>query len=284
MDHSGPFYASFRGASTKIRMRNIAIAVLDSFSDKPFSGNPAAVCLLDSSLSKSEMQAIAMEMNLSETAFVEKTKEDGSFSLRWFTPTLEIDLCGHATLASAFWMYSQGWAKEWEEIKFQTRSGVLSVTKQKDLICMNFPLIPTQVASHPAYALEIFGSPIIQAATLRKNWIFELVDEEAVRTFQPDFAKIAKTSEEGFIVTAAGNGNFDFVSRFFGPNVGVPEDPVTGFAHCALVDYWNQKTGKTKFKAFQASSRGGTLILEIHGDRVHIKGQVVKVLEGSLTC
>jgi predicted PhzF superfamily epimerase YddE/YHI9 len=126
-------------------MRKLTIAVLDSFTDKPFSGNPAAVCLLDSPLSKEQMQAIAMEMNLSETAFVEKTKEEGSFSLRWFTPMLEIDLCGHATLASAFWMYSQGWAKEGDEIKFQTLSGVLRVTKQGDLICMNFPLIPTQV-------------------------------------------------------------------------------------------------------------------------------------------
>ncbi len=265
-------------------MRKLAIAVLDSFTDKPFSGNPAAVCLLDSSLSKEQMQAIAMEMNLSETAFVEKTKEEGSFSLRWFTPLLEIDLCGHATLASAFWMYSQGWAKEGDEIKFQTRSGVLSVTKQADLVCMNFPLIPTQVATHPAFPMEIFGSKVIQAAQLRKNWIFELSDEEAVRCFQPDFAQIAANSEEGFIITAAGKGDFDLVSRFFGPNVGVPEDPVTGFAHCALVDYWYKKTGKTSFKAYQASARGGTLYLEIEGDRVLIRGKAIEVLVGTISC
>ena len=264
-------------------MRKLAIAVLDSFTDKPFSGNPAAVCLLDSPLSKEQMQAIAMEMNLSETAFVEKTKEEGSFSLRWFTPMLEIDLCGHATLASAFWMYSQGWAKEGDEIKFQTLSGVLRVTKQGDLVCMNFPLIPTQVAIHPAYVGEIFGSKVIQAAQLRKNWIFELADEEAVRSFQPDFAQIAANSEEGFVITAAGTGDYDIVSRFFGPNVGIPEDPVTGFAHCALVDYWNQKTGKTKFKAYQASARGGELYLEKMGDRVLIQGNVVQVLTGFLS-
>ena len=265
-------------------MRKLAIAVLDSFTDKPFSGNPAAVCLLDNPLSKEQMQAIAMEMNLSETAFVEKTKEEGSFSLRWFTPMLEIDLCGHATLASAFWMYSQGWANEGDEIKFQTLSGVLRVTKQGDLICMNFPLIPTQVATHPAYAEEILGNKVIQAAKLRKNWIFELADEEAVRSFQPDFAQIAANSEEGFVITAAGRGDYDIVSRFFGPNVGIPEDPVTGFAHCALVDYWNQKTGKTKFKAYQASTRGGTLYLEIQGDRVLIQGKAVEVLVGTMSC
>ena len=265
-------------------MRNLAIAVVDSFSEKPFLGNPAAVCLLDSPLMKAEMQAIAMEMNLSETAFVEKTKEEGSFSLRWFTPMLEIDLCGHATLASAFWMYAAGWVEEGKEIRFQTLSGELRVTKQEDFICMDFPLIPTQVAQHPAYDGEIFGAKIIQAAQLRKNWIFELADEEAVRSFQPNFARIAETSEEGFIITAAGGNGYDMVSRFFGPNVGVPEDPVTGFAHCALVDYWHKKTGKISFKAYQASTRGGELFLEKKGDRILIQGKAVQVLVGTLSC
>jgi len=264
-------------------MKNIAIAVVDSFSKKPFSGNPAAVCLLDSPLTKEEMQAIAMEMSLSETAFVEKTQEEGNFSLRWFTPTQEIDLCGHATLAAAFWMYASGWVKQDAGIRFQTLSGELSVTKQMDLICMDFPLLPTRVAQHPDYAEEIFGSKIVQAAQLRKNWIFELADEEAVRSFQPNFTRIAESSEEGFIVTAAGSNGYDMVSRFFGPNVGVPEDPVTGFAHCALVDYWREKTGKTKFKAYQASTRGGELLLEIMGDRVLIQGNAVQVLVGTLS-
>lgn len=265
-------------------MRNIAIAVLDSFSEKPFSGNPAAVCLLESPLQTAEMQAIAMEVNLSETAFVEKTKEEGSFSLRWFTPKVEIDLCGHATLAAAHRMYTAGWVKEGNGIRFQTLSGELRVTKQEDLISMDFPLIPTVVAEHPAYASEIFGSKIIQSAQLRKNWIFELADEEAVRSFKPNFTQIAETSEEGFIITAAGGKGYDMVSRFFGPNVGVPEDPVTGFAHCALVDYWHKKTGKINFKAYQASNRGGELFLEKMGDRVLIQGRAVQVLEGVLSC
>lgn len=263
-------------------MHTLPIAVIDSFAEKAFSGNPAAVCLLEKSLSAAQMQAIAMEMNLSETAFVEKIDEVGNFSLRWFTPTLEIDLCGHATLASAYWMLQAGWTKEGETVRFQTKSGELRVSNQAGMIRMDFPLIPTTIDVHPHYPVDLFGSKIVQAAQLRRNWIFELENEAAVRSFRPDFAKIAEHSEEGFIVTAAGTEGYDMVSRFFGPNVGVPEDPVTGFAHCALVDYWRQKTGKTQFKAFQASQRGGTLLLEIQGDRVIIQGKAVVVLNGNL--
>ncbi|RIW15748.1 PhzF family phenazine biosynthesis protein [Algoriphagus lacus] len=261
---------------------NLPIAVVDAFTDKPFSGNPAGVCLLEKTLSAEQMQAIAMEMNLSETAFVERTAEHGVFSLRWFTPTLEIDLCGHATLASSFWMLQSGWAHEGETIRFQTRSGELRVKSEGGWLIMDFPLIPTFTDTHPRFSLELFGNPIVHAAQLRKNWIFELESEKAVRELIPDFGEIAENSEEGFIVTAKGDGQYDIVSRFFGPNVGVPEDPVTGFAHCALMDYWNQKTGKTQLKAYQASKRGGELFLEKHDDRVMIKGKAVRVLVGTL--
>lgn len=263
-------------------MRKIPIAIIDAFASKPFTGNPAAVCLLDSTLEKQEMQLIAMEMNLSETAFVERTEEEGVFSLRWFTPTLEIDLCGHATLASAFWMVQSGWSQEGKSMRFQTRSGELRVKSEDGFIGMDFPLIPTYMDVHPYFKEELFGLKIIQAAQLRRNWIFELENEEAVKAIEPDMALVAAHSKEGFIITAKGNGELDMVSRFFGPNVGVPEDPVTGFAHCALVDYWNQKTGKTQFKAFQASRRGGHLELEKHDDRVLIKGQAKVVLTGEL--
>ncbi|WP_035468247.1 PhzF family phenazine biosynthesis protein [Algoriphagus mannitolivorans] len=263
-------------------MRIIPITVVDAFAEKPFSGNPAGVCLLDQPLSREEMQDIAMEMSLSETAFVERTNDPGVFGLRWFTPTLEIDLCGHATLASAYWMVQSGWSSEGETMKFQTRSGELRVKSEGGYILMDFPLIPTFTDTHPFFQSELFGKKIVQAAQLRKNWIFELENEEAVRSLNPDISLIASHSQEGFIVTAKGNGEYDMVSRFFGPNVGVPEDPVTGFAHCALVDYWNQKTGKTQFKAYQASKRGGTLGLEKHDDRVWIKGRAVEVLTGSL--
>ena len=263
-------------------MAQVAIAILDSFASKPFSGNPAGVCLLENSISQELMQQIAMEMNLSETAFVERTADPMVFSLRWFTPAVEVDLCGHATLASAYWMFHEGWVKPEDTIHFQTRSGLLLVTKNEDGVCMDFPLIDTTVDTHPAHVHTLFGAPIKQAARLRGNWIFELEDEMAVRNLTPDFAVLASTSEEGFIVTTAGTSEYDLVSRYFGPNLGIPEDPVTGFAHCALVDYWSQKTGKTKFKAYQASARGGELHLEKMGNRVLIQGKVVQVLTGFL--
>jgi PhzF family phenazine biosynthesis protein len=262
-------------------MIQVPIAVVDAFTSRPFSGNPAAVCLLQQSLTKEQMQAIAMEMNLSETAFVERTSTSGNFSLRWFTPAVEIDLCGHATLASACWMLKSGWAKEGETVRFQTRSGELRVECHTEFLVMDFPLIPTYTDTHPVFSETLFGKKIIQSAQLRRNWIFELENELAVRELVPDFAQISAHSEEGFIITAKGQV-YDLVSRFFGPNVGVPEDPVTGFAHCALMDYWNQKTGKTQLKAYQASKRGGELELEKKDDRVFIRGKAVQVLDGML--
>jgi PhzF family phenazine biosynthesis protein len=262
-------------------MHQIPIAVVDAFTSTPFTGNPAGVCLLEKPLSKENMQAVAMEMNLSETAFVERTGKNGVFFLRWFTPTQEIDLCGHATLASSLWMLKSGWAAESETIRFQTRSGELRVKCNSEGIIMDFPLIPTYKDKHPYFSEDLFGKKIIQAAQLRKNWIFELENEQAVRDLVPDFSLISQHSEEGFIVTSQGE-LYDSVSRFFGPNVGVPEDPVTGFAHCALMDYWNQKTGKTQLKAYQASKRGGELFLEKHDDRVLIRGKAVLMLSGNL--
>lgn len=260
----------------------IPIAVVDAFTDKAFGGNPAGVCLLEQSLSAEQMQSIAMEMNLSETAFVQRTQTPSHFSLRWFTPTLEIDLCGHATLASSFWMLHSGWAAAGETIHFETRSGELRVKSEGDWLIMDFPLIPTYSDVHPRFSAELFGLPIVHAAQLKRNWIFELESETAVRELVPDFGEIAENSEEGFIITAKGDGKYDIVSRFFGPNVGVPEDPVTGFAHCALMDYWNQKTAKTQLKAYQASKRGGELFLEKHDDRVLIRGKAVGVLTGTM--
>jgi PhzF family phenazine biosynthesis protein len=259
---------------------DIPIAVIDAFTNRTFAGNPAGVCLLEQELTSDQMQSIAMEMNLSETAFVQKTQKRGYYSLRWFTPTLEIDLCGHATLASSFWMLRSGWVIEGEMIHFATLSGELRVKSEGDWLIMDFPLIPTFTDVHPVFSSELFGFPIVLAAQLRKNWIFELQDEKAVRELIPDFTKISENSEEGFIITAKAEGKYDIVSRFFGPNVGVPEDPVTGFAHCALMDYWNQKTGIMQIKAYQASKRGGELFLEKQKDRVLIKGQAVSVLEG----
>lgn len=260
----------------------LPIAIVDAFTDRPFGGNPAAVCLLESEIDSKLMQSIATEMNLSETAFVLPKENPGHFHLRWFTPTLEIDLCGHATLASSYWMLKKGWTKEGEKIHFHTLSGELIVTVGKELIQMDFPLLSTEEDRHPFFKEELFGTKIVRAARLKRNWIFELESEEAVKNLIPDFMEIAKHSEEGFIVTAAGK-EFDSVSRFFGPNVGVPEDPVTGFAHCALMDYWNQRNGKSKLKAYQASKRGGSLEVEKMGNRVLLKGKAIGVMEGLIS-
>lgn len=260
----------------------LAITTVDAFTNKAFSGNPAAVCLLDQELSSDQMQTIAMEMNLSETAFVTRTSEADSFGLRWFTPTVEIDLCGHATLASAFWMVASGWAKPGETIRFQTLSGELLVKSDGDWMEMNFPLIPTTREKHPFFKDEFFGAKITNAASLKKNWIIELEHADAIEACSPDFTLVKEHSEEGIIITAQGKGKFDIYSRFFGPNVGIDEDPVTGFAHCALMDYWFQRSGKSKLKAYQASRRGGELHLEKKDDRVIIRGQAVKVMSGEI--
>ncbi|WP_297334963.1 PhzF family phenazine biosynthesis protein [Algoriphagus sp.] len=259
----------------------LPIAIVDAFTSQAFSGNPAAVCLLDRELDPALMQSIACEMNLSETAFVLPTERNGHFNLRWFTPTLEIDLCGHATLASSFWMLQKGWAFENEQVHFHTKSGELIVSVGQELIEMDFPLLETTVAKHPHFQDQLFGKRIVQAAELKRNWIFELEDEQAVRSLIPDFEEISLHSEEGIIITSKGNA-VDCVSRFFGPNVGVPEDPVTGFAHCALMDYWNKRTGTFHLKAHQASKRGGNLEVEKKGKRVVLKGKAVGVLEGLL--
>ena len=261
---------------------NIPISIIDAFTNKAFGGNPAAVCLLEEKLTTDQMQTIAMEMNLSETAFVERTEEAGNFGLRWFTPTLEIDLCGHATLASSFHMLHSGWANPGESIRFQTRSGELKVKSDGDWLEMDFPLIPTFEEPHPYFKSDFFGKKILKISQLRKNWIIELESYEDVVSVAPDFPTIAAHSEEGIIVTAVGKEPFDIYSRFFGPNVGINEDPVTGFAHCALMDYWYQRTGKFSLKAFQASKRGGILHLEKHDDRVLLRGQAVHVLSGAL--
>ncbi|MEB2781757.1 PhzF family phenazine biosynthesis protein [Algoriphagus sp. C2-6-M1] len=260
----------------------LAITTVDAFTNKVFSGNPAAVCLLDQELTQVQMQTIAMEMNLSETAYVKRTSEPDAFSLRWFTPTVEIDLCGHATLASAFWMVKSGWAKPNETIRFQTRSGELVVKSDGEWIEMDFPLIPTVLERHPFFDGDFFGAKIINSAKLKKNWIVELEDASAVESCDPDFSLVKKHSEEGIIITAVGKGTFDIYSRFFGPKVGIDEDPVTGFAHCALMDYWFQRSGQSRLKAYQASKRGGELYLEKREDRVLIKGQAVKVFSGEL--
>lgn len=257
----------------------LPIVQIDSFTDVPFSGNPAAVCFLPAPISEEGMQLIAAEMNLSETAFIEQTGEN-SFNLRWFTPTTEVDLCGHATLASAYMLYDEGIVSKDAIIEFETRSGMLSVSRREEEIVMDFPLIETTFMPHPAFENTFMDKEVVGSAKLKRNWIIELGTYEDIESLVPDFAEIADESEEGIIITAKGKEPFDIYSRYFAPNIGVMEDPVTGFAHCALMDYWHKKSQKTSLYAYQASQREGEMRLEIHGDRVKIFGKAVKIFEG----
>lgn len=257
----------------------LPIVQIDAFTDVPFSGNPAAVCFLPAAISEEGMQLIAAEMNLSETAFIEQTGEN-SFRLRWFTPTTEVDLCGHATLASSFLLYDEGIVAKEAIIEFETKSGILKVVKAGEEIEMDFPRIETHYQAHPAFDTKFMERPVVGSAKLKGNWIIELATYDDVEQLIPDFVKISQESEEGIIVTASGKEPYDIYSRYFAPNIGVMEDPVTGFAHCALMDYWYKKTGKIRLHAYQASQREGEMRLELFDERVKIFGKAIKIFEG----
>ncbi len=254
---------------------------VDAFTEKPFSGNPAGVCVLSEKLDEKLMQNIAREMNLSETAFLVKNKD--GYNLKWFTPDSEVDLCGHATLASAHILWEKGYLKEDQEAKFSTKSGLLTAKMNKGWIELNFPALPEEKTKPPAELLESLG---VEAVYVGKNifdYLVEVESEEIVRTMKPDFVKLSKVPARGIIVTArARSGEHDFVSRFFAPEVGVWEDPVTGSAHCCLGPYWQKKLNKNEFMAYQASERGGVLKVKVIGERVLISGKAFTVLEGEL--
>ncbi len=254
---------------------------VDAFTQEPFTGNPAAVCLLPEAYPASWMQSVAAEMNLSETAFL-WPMADG-FSLRWFTPTTEVNLCGHATLASAHILWEIGALPRSQAAQFHTKSGRLSAVSKADGIEMDFPAAPAEPAQVSAELLAALG--IEPAATLKSGQKFMIVveDQEIVRQLTPDFAAMSRLAGCGVIVTSAADmGEFDFVSRYFAPWVGINEDPVTGSAHCILAPYWTDKLNKPILRAFQASARGGTLIVRPEGDRVYLQGQAVTVLSGEL--
>ncbi|VBB06649.1 phenazine biosynthesis phzf protein [Lucifera butyrica] len=259
----------------------VTIYQVDAFTTKPFKGNPAAVCILPEEQTAEWMQQVAMEMNLSETAFLVK-QEDG-FQLRWFTPKVEVELCGHATLASAHILYEQGILAPDEPVEFYTRSGVLLANRQEDgWIELNFPARPVVAVEAPATLETALGVKTEFIGSNQMDYLVEVAEEEQVRTLRPDFGVLATVPVRGVIVTAAANTGSDFVSRFFAPVVGINEDPVTGSAHCALAPYWAGKLQKTELTAFQASSRGGELRLAVKGTRVHILGQAVTVFQGTL--
>jgi PhzF family phenazine biosynthesis protein len=258
------------------------IVQVDAFTDKPFGGNPAAVCILAAPKEADWMQKVAMENNLAETAYLLK-QEDG-YNLRWFTPAVEVDLCGHATLASAHVLWQEGHLKPDEEARFHTRSGLLTATKKDDWIELNFPAMPVNDFQPDPTILTALGiEKPLYVGTNGTNVLIEVESEAVVRGLKPDFATLGNFKVHGFIVTAiATTPGYDFVSRFFAPSAGINEDPVTGSAHCYLTVYWGKKLGKKEFTAYQASARGGILQVRWEGERVYLGGQAVTTLKGEL--
>jgi PhzF family phenazine biosynthesis protein len=253
---------------------------VDAFTSEVFSGNPAAVCLLDCWLDDQILQAMAAENNLSETAFL--VRNAIGFDIRWFTPLTEVALCGHATLASAFVLFN---CRKWpeESIRFQTRwSGELEVTRRKNLLEMDFPARVPHAISPPAGLKEALGVNPKETLSSLEDLLVLLDSEKAVGAVRPDFPALARIACRGIIITASGD-QCDFVSRFFAPRIGVPEDPVTGSSHCVLAPYWAGVLGKNDLHAFQLSKRGGELFCTNAGNRVKISGRAALYLEGTIT-
>ncbi len=255
---------------------------VDSFTKEPFKGNPAGVCILEKPAAEKWMQDLAMEMNLAETAFI--YPEDDGYHLRWFTPITEVELCGHATLATAHILFETGILHEDQTAKFQTVSGQLTVTKQNNILEMNFPAtpaLPCPVSNALRKALG--GCKILWSGKNNFDYLLEVESEAIITEMRPDFGLLKKVDKRGVIVTAKSeNPKFDFISRFFAPAVGIDEDPVTGSAHCTLGPYWLAKLNKTNFTAYQASRRGGIVQVKLIGDRVLLRGKAVTVFQINL--
>jgi PhzF family phenazine biosynthesis protein len=248
---------------------------VDAFREDPFLGNPAGVCLPAAPESDERMQAIAREMNLSETAFVTELP-GGEFNLRWFTPKAEVKLCGHATLATAHVLWQQKILKPGTPARFQTLSGLLTAQQNGDEITLDFPAKPAAPAEAPPGLLDAFGFEAVFVSRSAFDYLVQVEPAATLRNLQPDFVRLAQLPVRGIIVTSpSDDSRFDFLSRFFAPAVGVDEDPVTGSAHCTLAPYWASKLGKTHFLACQVSPRGGVLRLELKGDRVLMSGKAV---------
>ncbi len=259
----------------------LTITQVDAFTNTPFRGNPAAVCVLPEERDERWMQSVASEMNLSETAFL--LRQGDGFNLRWFTPLVEVDLCGHATLASSHVLWEVGLLQPGQQARFFTRSGLLTAERQGDWIELNFPATPVEATDAPADLLPALGVDATYVGKNRFDYLVEVASEESVRSLHPDYARLLALSARGIMVTSrASMAGYDFVSRFFCPAVGINEDPVTGSAHCSLAPYWSAKLGKETLMAYQASARGGIVRVTDAGDRVRLAGQAVTVLRGEL--
>lgn len=254
---------------------------VDAFTSVPFSGNPAVVCLLSEQRQDEWMQQVAREMGVSETAFV--LRQGTQFSLRWFTPVTEVDLCGHATLASAHVLWESGELDAAERAQFLTRSGILTAERNKDLIELNFPALPQDPASAPRELLAILGVEPTYVGRFGERLLIQVADERTVRDLAPDTAAMKRIPGRGVVVTSRADGQeYDFVSRYFAPWVGLDEDPVTGSVHCCLGPFWARLLGKERLIAYQASRRGGVIHIRLLGERVCLGGNAVSVSSGRL--
>lgn len=260
----------------------LRIFQVDAFTDKPFAGNPAAVCVLPEPRDARWMQDVAQEMNLSETAFLHRQTD--AYNLRWFTPTVEVDLCGHATLASAHVLWEAGYLKRDEPARFSTRSGLLTAERKGDWIELDFPAEREEQVTAPANLGRALGVTPKYVGKNRFDYLVEVDSEETVRSLKPDLALLGEIPARGFMVTSrASTQGFDFVSRFFAPRAGINEDPVTGSAHCCLGPFWSTRLKMNECVAHQVSARGGVVRVRLSGNRVYLGGQAVTVLRGELT-
>ena len=257
---------------------------VDAFTDQPFRGNPAAVCILPESHEGHDaawMQSVASEMNLSETAFLQGV-EDG-FNLRWFTPAVEVDLCGHATLASAHILYEIGQLKPDQEARFQTKSGLLTAKKLGNEIELNFPAMPPEPVNDGLGLAEALGVEPEYLGQSKFDYLVQVGSEGEVREAKPDYVKLKELGVRGVMLTSISEStDFDFISRFFAPGAGIDEDPVTGSAHCCLAPFWSEILGKKEMVAFQASARGGVVRVRVGPERVYLGGQALTVMNGKL--
>lgn len=260
------------------------IHVVDAFTDRPFRGNPAGVCLPDAEHAEDAawMQAVAAELGYPETAFVvSHVGDEYDYGLRWFTPQTEVDLCGHATLASAHVLFGEGFSAS-SRIRFATRSGLLTASLGSEGVVLDFPALPPREVPIPAELGQALGVEPLRVAAGGDDLLVEVASVAAVRAIEPDLAVLGALPYRAVIVTAQGEGQADFVSRVFAPSVGIPEDPVTGSAHCVLAPYWAPRLDRRRMVGAQLSARGGTVGVELTGDRVRLSGRAVTVLEGEL--
>lgn len=255
--------------------------IIDAFTSRPFAGNPAAVVLLDAWPNESWLQNVAMEMNISETAYLVPNRD--GYDLRWFTPKVEVDLCGHATLASAAVLAHLDKLADGSHASFTTRSGILRAARRGNHFELDFPLTPAEETTAPPGLIESLNVTPIYCGRTRFDYLVEVESEEILRSISPDFKQLATVECRGVILTAkSSDSRFDFASRFFAPAAGIDEDPVTGSAHCCLAGHWGRKLGKTKLRAYQASRRGGVVDVELQGDRVLLGGEAVIVEQGPI--